>query len=361
MLVKRVFGIAAIVGSMLGAAVSMASAQTFDEKFADLIAAAKKEGQVTWYNSALETGGRSFAKVFENRFGVRLNHSFMVGSPNLERFRAESRSGNHVADVFTMADSALMLEAINEKLIVPYKVDTYAKFSKDWMIETGEGIAYPTSRVQMALMFNTAVLSADEAMALSEWNSLLSPKFAGGKVGIADAARTGSTYSTYLYLMREAKDKYGADFMTKFAAQKPIVFNSHSELGSRVASGELDVGLVPDSVPVEHYNRGSPIGYVYPDPTPISPILSGVSANAPHPNAAKLLLEYMTSDEGMSEWGKLWGVGLGRPELDQTVPNKASKEPWYASPKSFYIPKDLNWALEQQQGVIHEWKAALGR
>src|SRR5688500_311953 len=76
--------------------------RSFEERFASLITAARAEGQLTWYQSSLEAAGRDFAVHFQSRFGIKTTQTYLVGTPNLERFRSESRAGHHIADVFSI-------------------------------------------------------------------------------------------------------------------------------------------------------------------------------------------------------------------------------------------------------------------
>jgi iron(III) transport system substrate-binding protein len=327
----------------------------FDQRFASLIAEAKKEGELTWYQASLESAGREFAMHFQNRFGIKVNHSFAVGSPALERFRAESRSGNNIADIFNVTDGTLMLQAMDEHLIADHKTSSHDAFPAKWILQANGGIAYPTARVQMAIAYNTEAVKPDEVKLLADWNGLLSPAFANGRLSLADATRVGSVYPMYYMMLRAYPQQFGVPFLQKLAAQKPIIYGGMTEQSGRVAAGETDTGIMVDVVAIQQFNKGAPIAFAYPNPTPVTLQYTAVSAKAPHPNAARLFLEYITSEEGMKTWAQMWGAGTGRPDVDKAVQQKYTSAPWYAPANELYTFEDWAAAQKEYQPVVLEW------
>lgn len=347
------------LASFLLVVASFAHAQTdtaFDQRFAKLIEAARAEGELTWYQSSLEKAGRDYAALFQKRFRVKLNQIYIVGSPNLERFRSESRAGRHIADVFTTSDGTLMLPAMTEGLLADYKTASTDRYPKNWLMNVNGVTTYPTGRVQMVLAYNTQTVNAQEARVLREWKGLVDPAMKG-RLSMADATRIGAVYPMYLYWLRANPNEYGRAFLEKFAAQKPVIYGSMTEQASRMAAGEVDVGLLNDLVGIQQYDRGAPIAFYYPSPTPVTLHFTGISKNAPHPNAARLFLEYFTSDEGVAEWGRVWGAGTGRPDVDAKSTAKYTKEPWYKAATEFYEIRDWAEAERQHGPVIKEWSA----
>jgi ABC-type Fe3+ transport system substrate-binding protein len=349
---------AAVVLGTFSAASPALAADGFEQQFADLIKAAQAEGELTWYHASLEAAGRDFAKIFETKFGVKVNYAFLVGSPGLERFKSESLSNNNIADVFNTTDGTLMRQAMTGGLIADYKVADHDAFPDGWVLGQNGAEAYPTARTQMAIAYNTELVSPEEAEKLKTWKGLLDPAFADGRLSIGDATRLGSIYSTWLYLLRENPSEYGIDYLNALAAQKPIIYDGQTEQANRIASGETDAGATVDVVAIQQYNKGAPIAFLYPDPSPVTLQFTAVSANAPHPNAARLFLEYITSLEGMAEWGKLWGAATGRPDVDATIDYPFSKEPWYAAATSTYAIQDWDMAAREHENVLKEWASA---
>ena len=351
-----------ILGGMAGAAAAapagLARAEPsgpFAERFRDLIKAAQTEREVTWYQGSFEAAGRDFSVLFQRRFGIKVNHVFGIGSPAFERFRSEIRAGKAVADLFNATDATLMADVMREGLIADYRTVTIDDFPADWVMRQGSGIAYPTSRTQTVFMYNTQAVPPEKAKLLKQWDGLLDPSFGDGRMGLGDATRSGGVYSMWYYLLRVNSQKYGLPFARKLAAQRPVLFAGHTDMGAQIASGALDVGVAFDPVSLQQYERGAPIGFTFPNPTPATLLLTGISAKAPHPNAARLLMEYTTSAEGMVAWGELYRAGLGRPELDAKVEQRVTREPWYAPPPGNYVISDWDPAIRDHGAVIKEW------
>ncbi len=329
----------------------------FAERFRDLIKAAQAEGQVTWYQGSLEAAGRDFSVLFEKRFGIKVSHIFGIGSPAFERFRSEARAGKTIGDLFNATDGTLMYDLLKEGLISDYRTATADDFPEGWVMKAGNGVAYPTSRTQMVFMWNTQSVPPAKAKLLSQWKGLLDPSFGGGRMGLGDATRSGGVFAAYYYLLRVNPQQYGLPFLKELAKQQPVLFAAHTEMGAQIASGALDMGVTFDPVSLQQYELGTPVGYSFPDPTPALLLLTGIARTAPHPNAARLLMEYLTSAEGMVEWGNLYRAGLGRPDMDAKIAQRVVREPWFAPPPKNYVIIDWEAAARDHDAIIREWSS----
>ena len=71
-------------------------------------------------------------------------------------------------------------------------------------------------------------------------------------------------------------------------------------------AGECLVGTGPLSTAMQNVDKGNPVGFIYPeDSTVITVGPSAVLATAPHPNAARLFLEWLFSADyaqACAEW-----------------------------------------------------------
>jgi len=338
-------GVALLIAATSAVAQQPAS---FDARFADLIKAAKAEGQVTWYQGVLEQGGTGFATHFQNRFGIKVNHQFMPSGPIYERFRTESASKQNIADVFSSGDAGPMLAAMKAGYIAKYDTASKSLYPKGWVYDQPNATAYPTQRVQMAVAYNTRLMKPDDVKVLATWKSLLDPKFADGKLALGDPTRSLTAFSLYFYMLRVNEAAYGRAFLDKLAAQKPVVYSSHTQEGARIAAGEVPIGVIVDIIAINQYDLGAPIAIIYPSPTPVILQHTGMSSNAPHPNAAKLFLEYITSEEGLTEWKKSSGGLTGLPSVDAARGLKYTSEPWYREPKEFFIAEDGTRDMQEE-------------
>jgi ABC-type Fe3+ transport system substrate-binding protein len=218
----------------------------------------------------------------------------------------------------------------------------------------------------MGIVYNTQETTPEEVkrLAVGGWNALADPIW-DGRYATTTPAAGGSTYAYWYMFMTAYKDQYGDAFVRKLAAHKPTIYSSKVLAFDRLAAGEFAVSdMAVQSTMTELYTKGAPIRWFFPDPTPGSPLVQVVSANAPRPNAARLFQEWSLSKEGQTEWLKYTSVMPAR--SDVTDPRKAAKkdwfgEPWYADPASVYLGylKEPAFA-DPKKPLIPVWNGIFG-
>lgn len=343
--------------ALIGGLPAAAQTQTFEQRFADLIAKAKSEGEVVWYQSLLEAPGKAFSAHFQERFGIRVTHQFQSSGTLHERFRAESASGRNIADIYSSGDTSATLNSLRAGWLAKYDTATKGEFPKGWVLEQNDATAYPTQRVQTAVAYNTQLVKPADVAVLATWKGLIDPRFKDGALGLNDPSRALSAVPPYYYWTRVAKDEYGEDFVRKLAAQKPALYGGQTEQAARLGAGEYAVGFMVDIVAMQQYDLGAPVAFLYPPPTMNIIQYSAMTKNAAHPNAARLFLEYITSEEGLSMYKKFSGGGTGRPDVDAKVKPKFASEPWYKPPSTLYVVEDWDTTLKEYKNVLAEWAA----
>jgi iron(III) transport system substrate-binding protein len=95
------------------------------------------------------------------------------------------------------------------------------------------------------------------------------------------------------------RDK-GLEFMKKFAAQNPQMRKGHTLLAQLVAAGESAIATVVYSNRVERMKAsGAPIDWVrFKGPTITAINAISIPDKAPHPNTARLFVDFALSREG---------------------------------------------------------------
>ena len=93
-----------------------------------LIAAATKEGQLTWYTSADLQLAEKVGKAFEQKFpGIRARVERAGGERIFSRVAQEYASGLHVADAVSTGDAAQFLAWKRQGLLAPYVPEDVAR------------------------------------------------------------------------------------------------------------------------------------------------------------------------------------------------------------------------------------------
>lgn len=157
-----------------------------------------------------------------------------------------------------------------------------------------DGALTPTSVVLLTYAYNTKLISpADRPKSALDF---LKPEFAG-KIVSAYPADDDAT----LYVFTTIIKKYGWDYMTKYMAQKPNFIQGHLGMLRSVADGTNVVTFDSTSSTTGAVKRsGQPIEFAFPklDVMPTFFVTAGIFKAAPHPNAAKLFLDwYMAKDQ----------------------------------------------------------------
>jgi putative spermidine/putrescine transport system substrate-binding protein len=280
----------------------------------ELVAAAQAEGMLT--TIALPHNWLNYGTMIENfkaKYGLEINElNPDAGSGDeLEAIRANKDNlGPQAPDVIDVGFAFGPLSK-EEGLIQPYKVSTWASIPQD--LKDPDGYWYGDYYGVLALEVNTDVVQNVP----QDWADLLKPEY-NGQVALAGDPRTSNQAIQSVYaagLSRtgdlETAAQAGLEFFAELNAAGnfvPVIANTGT-----LASGETPIIIQWDYLALTDRDElaGNPNVEVV---VPQTGILGGVyvqaiSAYAPHPNAAKLWMEYLYSDEGQL----VWLSGYGHP------------------------------------------------
>jgi iron(III) transport system substrate-binding protein len=280
-----------ICAFLLAAAAPLAQAQSFAELASDggpsrherLVAAARKEGSLTFYTSNAADTLKALIADFEKRYGVRV-HAWRASSVKVLQRMAAGKTANR-SDFDAVGVSSPELEALyREKLL--QEVDS------GWHKELLEG-TLPAHRGWAPQFINVFVQAYNTNAVRKEdlpkrWADLLDPRWKG-RLGVE--AKAGEWYCSLLKNLGEEK---GAELFRGIAARNGwSVRNGNSVLANMVVSGEVPLALAVYSHMIDHARQqGAPVDWLAIDPVIGRSNGIGVSRRPPHPNAALLFYEY---------------------------------------------------------------------
>ena len=93
-------------------------------------------------------------------------------------------------------------------------------------------------------------------------------------------------------------EEKGTQFMTHLADQNPIFRNGNAIISSLMTAGEFPLALSVVHTTREQQKAGAPVDIMsFPTPTLADVRWIGISAGAPHPNAAKLFVDFLLSKD----------------------------------------------------------------
>jgi iron(III) transport system substrate-binding protein len=271
--------------TVLGLAAS-ASAQGFTPDPVDL-AAAKKEGSVTWYTSTPVATAQKIATMFQEQTGIRVELFRSGGSAVLRRFMQEIDARRVVADVLTVSDPAAAGAMIKRDLLVPFRPKNFDKVRDEVKDPKGFHIAQRLNVVGM-------VARTDRNLALPKnWTDLTDAKYKGQLV-MADPSYT----AIQLMIVGTLSKKYGWEFYQKLRANEIMVVQGHQQVSETLTRGErLLAAEGADQYAWNDRKAGHKVQTVFPaDGTFVISSPTAVIKGSPHPQAARAFAEFMIGD-----------------------------------------------------------------
>ncbi|MBI4490524.1 MAG: extracellular solute-binding protein [Deltaproteobacteria bacterium] len=255
----------------------------------EIIEGAKKEGEVIWYGGGSSEIDEVMNKGFMKKYPFVQAKKFRIQSQKLlVRFEAESRAGKHVADIVRTTD--WYIDIFKKKgLLMRYESQerkSYAEGLKD-------PDAYYTSLYIFlhVMAYNTKLVPKSEGP--RSYDDLLDPKWKG-RLGLEDGA-----YVWFVNLLKLKGERQGHEFMKRLAGQNVNLRSGTTLLANLVVAGEIPIAIDLYAYQVERSKKkGAPIDWVAVEPAIVHAVLGGISKNTPHPNAAKLFMDYLLSEEG---------------------------------------------------------------
>jgi iron(III) transport system substrate-binding protein len=296
---------------------------TDDPELAALIAAAQKEGEVTWYQVDPPSVVEEIAKAFNAKYGIKTNWTRLTTAKQQTRYSAEAEAGAVQADLIVASNGAFMEDAATKGWLIPVKGEVpgfpFEGFNEKFL---HDDFGTPTLNVPLKIIaYNTDKLS--EADAPKDWPDLLDPKYKD-QIILVDPASSDS----YPQFWTVIEDEYGADLPQQIADQvKQLSGEGGVPMVQQLAAGEAMIAIPPIAEDVVSISeKGAPVGYIIPPVTTGSEHVLGLSANAPHPNAARLLAHFLLSDEAAPYLAEAPGVmsayeGIGAPAPAGYVPS----------------------------------------
>lgn len=302
--------------------------QIWQSEWERTVASAKKEGQVNIY-PAHNQAAIIDAGVFQKRFPeIKVMQVVLQGSPQVQRILSERRAGKDLADVVIgggIVDRELAradaLDPIKPALILPEVIDE----SKWWQgthhysdPERQYTLLYIGAPSSVNVYYNTKIVTPSKD--LRSPRDLLNSKWKG-KIASYDIRGGGPGGGTFRLIYHHPK--LGPEFIRRLFGETDITLTRDGRLAvDWLATGKFPICVVCSYTDVEKAkSQGLPV-----DTLSFGPIegIAGVTAEgatvslmnrAPHPNGAKVFINWILSREGQITAQKAL-AGYGSQALD---------------------------------------------
>ncbi len=277
---------AAVVSAALMAGSSVLAAD------AALIAAAKKEGRVTWYSTNLiNTIVRPISEAFEKKYGVKVDYIRANAVELSLRVSKEAKAGKVIADVVDGSSTAVSLR--QENLIAKYQPDN--ALPKQFRDPNGYWTAI--SLFVLSFAYNTNMVKKEEAP--RKWEDLLNPKWKGQIVWNVTPSSSAAQGFIGTVLTEWGEEK-GMAYLRELAKQNVAPIHAAGrQVVDRVIAGEYAIAVnIFNNHPIVSAEQGAPVEWSPSEPATTVFSVAAVLENAPHPSAGRLLIDFISSPEG---------------------------------------------------------------
>jgi iron(III) transport system substrate-binding protein len=272
-------------GLLLLGSVAQADAAADWDKVVD---AAKKEGKIVLYSAAAgQTAHHRIAKAFEKKYGIHVDILDARASEVRERIRTEQAAGRYIGDLSHNGETTSTLQE-KQGAFQPY--GSLPNLSLLRPPFKANGTRVPVFAMAYGILVNTNLVPPAEEP--KSWADLTDLKWKG-KI-LSDDMRALGGGSVMFFVLY---DKFGREFHEKLAANQPVWSRSIQASERRVARGEYPI-WIPMAVRDYAGLKGLPVKLVTPkEGYPYIAYNMAILKNAPHPNAARLLMNFFLSDE----------------------------------------------------------------
>jgi iron(III) transport system substrate-binding protein len=309
----------ALLGLAAGSAVL--SAPDFaraDDDWNKVVEAARKEGHVVLYSAfvGLPTH-QQLKKDFEATYGITVDILEARASEVRERIRIEHTAGRYAADVSENGRTTTTLQIDQDHVFDPYgPLPSLGHVKPEFK---RNDIRLPVFAIVYGMLVNTRLVKPEDQP--KSWLDLADPRWKG-KI-LSDDFRALGGGGVLFYVLEE---HFGRDFMEKLAKQN-IQFSREIPANERrIARGELPLYL-PVSLTSIPELKGLPVKFLAPkEGLPYIGYDLALLKNAPHPNAARLLMEYCLGQKMQRSFANLGLLPATTDNLSQIDPSVAELE-----------------------------------
>jgi iron(III) transport system substrate-binding protein len=302
-----------------------------------VLEAAKKEGRLVLYTGMDTEEANLYTKEFSKKYPFIKTEIFRASGEKVQaRFLVEHRANVHSADIF-QTSIVQVYQLKNSGLLAKFVSQEAAHYPGGFKDPQGHWTAF--YQIPYVIGYNTRLIAVKDAPA--SYEDLLHPKWKG------QIALETEEYQWFYHLLQIMGEDKGLAFMRKLAGQNLQMRKGHTLLAQLVAASEVALATVVYSNRVERMKaKGAPIDWVkFKGPTITAINAISIPDKAPHPNAAKLFVDFALSKEGQNLLRGLRRIPA-RPDILPDPPT---------------LTKGLNLYPARPEGMIESYSETVAR
>jgi iron(III) transport system substrate-binding protein len=254
-----------------------------------IIEAAKEEGEIIWYTSMAVDQSQVLMNAFNKKYpAIKPVLVRLGGGALMNRVLTETRAALFGFDV--VGGRGEMIQIFKERgIIASYLSPETRQIDADLFDK--QGFWYVHYVVPWALGYNTQQVKKEEVP--KTYEALLDPKWKGGKISMDTEG-----YLVLQGLMTALGREKAIDYMKKLAAQEPTLSRGNTERSALASAGQYPLIMAYAHTLEREKFKGAPIEWVPLEPAVVEIDPQMIGVKSPHPNAARLFMDYILSREG---------------------------------------------------------------
>lgn len=314
-----------------------------------MVSAARKEGKVVIYGTMGVDVKNALNAAFKEKYGISLEG--ISGSQGLidEKIVREYKNGLNLSDVHIGGLTGIVgdlipagvLEPLAPVLILPEVKEPafWYRGQIPWLDGDKDMLTFRMSlSVNTAFTVNTSIAQPSELRSLKD---LLRPAWKG-KIVMGDPSVPSAASTWFSFTVR----KLGEDFQRELVKQQPMILRDERLIAEWVARGKYPVGLgVKNEYVYELIKAGTSLVKYAPQETYLTSSGSCISLikKAPHPNAARVFINWLLSKEGQSLYSRMMQEQSAREDVPADFLELGGRR----QPGVEYIQDSIEWAQKR--------------
>lgn len=293
----------------------------WEKEMDETMKAAKTEGSLVIYTFNGPEVRQALSESFGKKFGIKTE--FVAGGSQelIQRMNREWRAGIDYVDLFLSGSSDMVvtlkptgaLTSLKPLLLLPEVLDPKAWYIGElpFVDREKQFIFVALGNPGTSIVINTSLVKPEE---MKSYTDLLAPKWKG-KIIMGDPTVPGSGgrwFAAMSHIMNQ-------DFLRKLAGQNPALTRNRRLMAEWLAQAKYPIGIAAGFQDVSPFiQAGAPLRNV----TPVEgTYISGAAGTivvvrkSPHPQTAKLFVNWYLSREGQTVFSKAHVSHSGRVDV----------------------------------------------
>ncbi|MBQ7175115.1 MAG: ABC transporter substrate-binding protein [Lachnospiraceae bacterium] len=263
---------------------------------ASLVDAAKAEGSLVVYGSCEEDYLAAACENFEKLYGIKVQYQRL--STGEVQAKIEEENGNPSADVWFGGTTDPYNVVAGEGLLEAYEAENASHLLSP-AYRDADGYWYGIYKGILGFMVNKDDLERKGIEAPQDWKDLLDPKYQG-LIWLSNYNTAGTAKLVVNTMIQKYGHDEGIQYLVDLDKNIEVYTKSGSGPSKNVGTGEctIGIGFLHDGITQIVDNGYGNIQLIIPSTgTSFEVGATAIFKGAPHPNAAKLWIEYALSPD----------------------------------------------------------------